>query len=240
MIFVTSWDDGHPLDEKLAELLERRRFSGTFFVPNRNSEGPPVIGASALRALSTRHEIGSHTLDHIYLHGIPREVVRRQVCDGKAALENLLGRAVTGFCYPGGRYDDETVSIVRAAGFTFARTVENLVTDRPQDPYRVPTTLQFYPHRRRVLTRSLLRYGSRLHKSGLYWRLLRDDSLEGQLRLAAHYAQTHSGVLHVWGHSWEIEKLGLWGALERFLEWLVDLAPAADTIGSLLGSARPQ
>ena len=238
MIFVSSWDDGHPLDEKLAELLERRGFRGTFFVPIRNSEGLPVIGASALRALSLRHEIGSHTLDHTYLHGIPRDVVRRQVCDGKTELEDLLGQSVAGFCYPGGRYDSETVAIVRAAGFAFARSVENLVVARPNDPFRVPTTLQFYPHRRGVLTRNLLRYGGRMRKSRLYWRLIREGDLEAQLRLAARYAASRRGVLHIWGHSWEIEKLGLWGVLERFLDWLPELAPAPSTIGSLPGLAR--
>jgi peptidoglycan/xylan/chitin deacetylase (PgdA/CDA1 family) len=238
MIFVTSWDDGHPLDEKVAELLERRGFSGTFFVPIRNSEGLPVMGAAELRALSANHEVGSHTLEHAYLRGLGRETVHRQVCDGKTALEDLLGRPVAGFCYPGGRYNAATIAIVRAAGFAYARTVENLVTDRPKDPYRVPTTLQFYPHPPRVLTRNLLKHGRLLRKSPLYFSLLHADGLEAQLRLAARYAHAHGDVLHIWGHSWEIDTLGLWDALERFLDWLAELAPAPRTVGSLLQSAQ--
>jgi peptidoglycan/xylan/chitin deacetylase (PgdA/CDA1 family) len=237
MIFVTSWDDGHPLDAKVAELLERHGFSGTFFVPIRNREGIPVIGAAALRALSARHEIGSHTLDHAYLRGMPREVAQRQVYEGKAELENLLGHTVAGFCYPGGRYNAETVAIVRGAGFAFARSVENLVTDRPLDPFRVATTLQLYPHPRRVLTRNLLKYGRRLRKVELYRRLLRAEGLEAQLRLAAQYAAARDGVLHLWGHSWEIEKLGLWAMLERFFGWLAEQAPTSGTLGSLLAAA---
>src|SRR5688500_11915407 len=41
-IVTTSWDDGHPLDIRLAEMLARHGVAGTFYVPLRY-EGVPVM-----------------------------------------------------------------------------------------------------------------------------------------------------------------------------------------------------
>ncbi|MDQ2820342.1 MAG: polysaccharide deacetylase family protein [Pseudomonadota bacterium] len=57
---------------------------------------------SALRAIASQFEIGSHTVDHRYLSSVDDVEAHRQIAQGKTQLEDLLGQAVTGFCYPGG------------------------------------------------------------------------------------------------------------------------------------------
>ena len=234
MILVCSWDDGHPLDQRVAELLQRHAFKGTFFVPLRNREGLPVLAPAALRALAACHEVGSHTHDHVYLRGLPEDVVRQQICTGRERLESVLGRAIAGFCYPGGEYDATTVRLVREAGFRYARSVENLVTAPPKDRYRVATTLQVYPHSAPILANNLLRYPHRWRKAALLARLCSARNLEERLRIAAAYAREQSGVLHIWGHSWELERHGLWETLDRFLRWVSDTAPRSLSISELM------
>jgi peptidoglycan/xylan/chitin deacetylase (PgdA/CDA1 family) len=237
MIFVSSWDDGHPLDARVGELLQRYGFKGTFFVPLRNREGLPVIGAGSLRALAARHEIGSHTLDHVYLRGLPTPQMREQICAGRQQLESLLGRSVVGFCYPGGKFDDTAVQLVREAGFGYARSVENLETALPVDVYRVATTLQVFPHAGPVLANNLLRYPHRMRKAALLMRLLAGRSLGDRLRIAAAYAKEKSGVLHIWGHSWELEQHDLWATLEQFLSWVSGLAPRSMSLAELMNES---
>ena len=36
---TTSWDDGHPLDFRIAELLSEYRLRGTFYVPMESENG---------------------------------------------------------------------------------------------------------------------------------------------------------------------------------------------------------
>ena len=38
IIVTTSWDDGHPLDFKIASLLEEYNLKGTFYIPKANCE----------------------------------------------------------------------------------------------------------------------------------------------------------------------------------------------------------
>ena len=158
MLFTTSWDDGHPLDLRLAELLNRHGFRGTFYVPSRNREGRPVLPVSSLRQLDALGEVGSHTLDHCYLTTVNNATARRQIHDGRTTLENALGHSVSGFCYPGGRFRPEHRAMVKTAGFKYARTTKNCMLDVGVDCFERPTTLQFYPHSRVVYLLDWIRY----------------------------------------------------------------------------------
>src|SRR5262249_26496051 len=57
---TTSWDDGHPLDLRVADLLARHGLRGTFYVP-RTAENPTMT-ARQVRELSGTFEVGGHTL----------------------------------------------------------------------------------------------------------------------------------------------------------------------------------
>src|SRR5690242_1731888 len=87
-------------------------------------------------------EIGGHTLDHRRLVDIPLLEAEAQISEGKKRLEDLVGFAVTGFCYPGGKSNRDIRQAILHAGFQYGRTVENFRVDVGRDRLRVPTTLQ--------------------------------------------------------------------------------------------------
>src|SRR5579872_2823021 len=57
---TTSWDDGHPLDLRVADLLARYGIAGTFYVPATTAMG--TMSAAQFRELIPNFEIGAHTL----------------------------------------------------------------------------------------------------------------------------------------------------------------------------------
>jgi peptidoglycan/xylan/chitin deacetylase (PgdA/CDA1 family) len=225
MWFTTSWDDGHPLDRRLAELMARHGIAGTFYCPLRNLEGLPVMQAADLRALDAAFEIGSHTLDHAYADRMPAARWSEQVLQGKQQLEAVLGHAVAGFCYPGGKLAPGSRAAVAAAGFAYARTTENFRADGGADPLRLPTSLQFYPHPRRVLLGNLVarrHWGLRL---ALASTCLGPGGWEPRLRRALQACRGPGALFHLWGHSWEVERLGLWPQLDRFFAHVAATVP---------------
>ncbi len=232
-VLSVSVDDGHPLDMRMAELLIRHGVQASFHVPGRNSEGQPVLSPVALRELSREFEIGSHTLEHRYLARLDLHEALRQITEGKRALQALLGKPAHGFCYPGGKYRAVHCGMVQAAGFRYARTTQNLRLDVGCRPMEVPTTLQFYPHSRAVLIRNFLSQRHWQQRWPVLELLMQEPHWLDRLRRLFAWTVRQGGVFHLWCHSLDIERLGLWQALDRFLAEAVEWIPPGRRLNNL-------
>src|SRR5258707_6882269 len=122
-IVTTSWDDGHILDQKLAELLAKYNLPATFYISPETREIPPSerLTASQTSTLSQQFEIGAHTIHHPELTRIPLSQANVEIIESKHFLEDLLAKPVDMFCYPRGKYNAQVADMVAAAGFLGAR-----------------------------------------------------------------------------------------------------------------------
>jgi peptidoglycan/xylan/chitin deacetylase (PgdA/CDA1 family) len=213
---TTSWDDGHPLDLRLAELLLRYGLKGTFYVPTNCSEWP-LITTSVRELLGMGMEIGSHTVSHAILPNATDSLVRYELTESKKTLEDLAARPITAFCFPKGRFNARTCLRVQEAGYRVARTTVAFHTERQFNPACMPVSVQFVPHSRQIHCRHALK--ERNGKGLLFW--CHECGLETNLRKLClrmlDRVATRGGVFHLWGHSWEVDRLGLWDELEEVL-----------------------
>lgn len=84
-------------------------------------------------------EIGAHTVDHRDLATQTPDAQYHEIFDSKATLQSELAHPVTAFCYPSGRYDAVTLSLVRQAGYTSATTTTAGIAKRANfDPFQLP------------------------------------------------------------------------------------------------------
>lgn len=86
-------------------------------------------------------EVGSHTVTHPILSALPPDLQQEEVQQSKAILEEILERPVTSFAYPYGarcNYTDETVAVVRGAGYTCACSTLEGVVERGTDLFQLP------------------------------------------------------------------------------------------------------
>jgi peptidoglycan/xylan/chitin deacetylase (PgdA/CDA1 family) len=239
MIFVTSWDDGHPLDERLGGLLDRFGLKATFFVPIYNLEGYPVLSTQALRGLDGRFEIGGHTLDHAPLTECSQTECARQIVEGKAALEQQLGHAVPGFCYPKGKWNIQVRATVMKAGFAYARTIENFRLDCGKDRFSMPTTMQIFPHGKKILLRNYIRHGHYITRFKALTIASKSKNWIDFLIKLLDADLDESSVLHVWGHSREIEEQNLWSELACLFSIVAAKHPRLCTISELVKDVMP-
>ena len=215
MKFITSWDDGHPLDQRVADLLGRYELGGTFFVPIKNREKKPVISDIELRNIDKKFEIGSHTYDHKYLVDLPLNDCSNQIFKGKEALEDILGHQVDGFSYPGGKFDKSVKALVIKAGFLYARGINNLRVDGSFNRFNIPTTLQFYPHLNWVIFKNFILKGAHRKRFNIFYKYLEaKDWLSATLNIMDFCAENNLNF-HLWGHSWEVDENDLWRKLEN-------------------------
>ncbi len=75
-------------------------------------------------------EIAAHTMDHVWLKGISKEVAKEEIADSKKVLEEKLHITVNSFAYPYGAFDRQAMDLVKSAGFTnAASTVPGVAED---------------------------------------------------------------------------------------------------------------
>ena len=83
-------------------------------------------------------EIGGHSVTHPSLPGLDREARQREIVENKRRLEELLGRSLRHFSYPHGEVSEDTVSVLKQAGYEAACTTQNFAVERSADLFRLP------------------------------------------------------------------------------------------------------
>ena len=239
MQVITSWDDGHPSDLHVADLLLKYGLRGTFFVPSINREGKAVLNINSLRDIDRLFEIGGHTLTHKYLIGLDYDVIYDEVFKGKSDIEDKLGHSIIGFSYPGGKYNESIIEIVKSAGYKYSRTTEIARDEVGNNLWKIPTTMQVYPHKPLVFFKNLIRYPgikkipivlSRFREKN-YWKFAE--------KTIADSIQTDK-TFHLWGHSWEIDDNNLWSKLEDLLKILSSVATKKYSIAESINAKNSQ
>jgi len=216
---TTSWDDGDPRDIRIAELLRSRGLPGTFYIPMSGYLNNSTLKASDLRVLSSEgFEIGAHSMSHHSLTLLRDEQLEHEVRTCKQTLEQAVGQEVSMFCYPNGRYNSRVIREVKSAGYKGARTTWMLSTSTDFCPFEMPTTLQAFPHPRTGYLRDL---GRAKNIPGL-WKFTTELSrfeswIDVGKRLFSQVLE-YGGIWHLYGHSWEIDDLAIWGDLREMLD----------------------
>jgi hypothetical protein len=182
-------------------------------------QGRRTLTTADIHVLSNQgFEIGAHTVSHKNLPSLTARQLTHEVGVCKHMLEQIIGRSVVMFCYPNGRYDGEVIRHVRHAGYKGARTVRMLSMSADFSPFEMPTTVQAYPHSNSAYIRNL----ARAHNApGLlrFMTTLRGFKCWVELgKQLFREVLEHGGIWHLYGHSWEIEELGIWDDLGEMLD----------------------
>jgi len=210
---TTSWDDGHPADRRLADLLGKHDLKATFYIPRANP-GYRVMKEEEIAALGRHFEIGGHTLGHLNLKTLPARRAQEEIEGSYSWLRSLLGKDPISFCPPFGAYSKRSLSMIYGAGFRVVRTVELLSPSGASARGMLPTTVQMFDHTPFTYFKHLLKRG-RLRNLSLW---CGSYFAADTFRLIDHYIEhigVHGGCLHLWGHSWEIDSNRYWTKLER-------------------------
>jgi peptidoglycan/xylan/chitin deacetylase (PgdA/CDA1 family) len=225
-VVTTSWDDGHPLDLRVAAVLARYGLRGTFYVPLL-PVAARVLGRTEMRELlDMGMEIGSHTVTHAVLTELPDAEADRELSNSRRMLEDSLGVEVSSFCYPKGRFSTRITRRARLAGYRLCRTTVDFRTGVHFDPVRMPVSLQLFPHGASAYYRHALRHRNWRGLWNWRGRFGGATELEGLASRMLDRIREHGGVFHLWGHSWEIEERGLWPLLDRVAAMLAGLTEA--------------
>ena len=222
-IVTTSWDDGHSFDLKIADLLAQHGLHGTFYVPIKGHHSSARMSSLELSSLAAMGlEIGAHGVSKPNLTLCTPEQLDREVGWSKQRLEDELGQAVRMFAYPRGRYNRQVISAVKQAGFWGARTSRMLARSIDFDRFRMPTSVQAYPHTATGYLRNLGRSFSIGRTTEFLMRLQASRSWVGLAMALFDKVLCEGGGWHLYGHSWEVNDLRLWTDLAEVFAYVAE------------------
>ena len=119
---MLTFDDGYASHfERVAPLLRRYQFTGTFFVTVEHVGSPGYVTWDQVRKLAfLGMELGSHGLSHRPLTGLSPEELDRELVESKRRLEQELGMPLQAIAAPGGFWNQSVAEAVKRAGYEAA------------------------------------------------------------------------------------------------------------------------
>ncbi len=120
---VLTFDDGYAdFYENAFPVLEKYQVKATAYIITDFIGKPGYMTLDQLKIIKASNlvEIGAHTEHHIDLNTASVAKQTEEIVGSKIALEEYFPGQVTSFAYPSGRFNSETIQIVKSAGFTNA------------------------------------------------------------------------------------------------------------------------
>ena len=114
-----TFDDGYANNFKYClPELEKYEFGATFFVTTCLIDSKIGFSENQIRSLSDKGmEIGSHTVNHVFLSNLPDEKLYYELEESRRQLEVIIHKPVTSLSLPGGRGNKRIVEAAQKAGY---------------------------------------------------------------------------------------------------------------------------
>lgn len=147
---LDSWDDKRVAVQQLidrlkyCELAQREHWAAELLQRSRATPSAALMMSTAqMRGLrGAGMQIGGHTVRHPILASLDRAEARREMLQGREALQAALGEEISLFAYPNGKphtdFKAESVELARELGFAAAFTTAWGAADGASDPYQLP------------------------------------------------------------------------------------------------------
>lgn len=122
---ILTFDDGYrDFYTDVFPILKKYQVKAVVYVVPNFLDKPNNLTNWQLKELAESGlvEIGAHTMNHSYLTKISLDQAKFEIEESKRLLEKKLGIPIVSFAYPYGAFNNETIDIVKAAGFRSAVT----------------------------------------------------------------------------------------------------------------------
>lgn len=122
---LLTFDDGYA-DNYLAAwpILKQNGFTATFFIIT-NSVGPGMMTWDQLSDLVRQgNSIGSHTIHHFDLATLSYQQQETELAGSKQIIENHLAISEMALCFPSGKYNKTTLSLMPKVGYQLGFTTQ--------------------------------------------------------------------------------------------------------------------
>jgi peptidoglycan/xylan/chitin deacetylase (PgdA/CDA1 family) len=135
---ILSFDDGYmDLYTDVFPILKQEKVKAVTYIIVDFLNRPNFLFSFQLEDLakSPLIEIGAHTMDHVALKGMSKDATWYQIAQSRIDLQKELHLPITSFAYPYGSFDQQTIDLVKQAGFTNAVSTLPGIKDTVDNKY---------------------------------------------------------------------------------------------------------
>ncbi|GEM_PF-2515911 len=100
---------------RMWKSIERAGVAANFFFVGETARAYPAL----VREIAATHQVESHTMRHLDLRRMGKRGQRREILDGRRAVEDIISRPTRGFRAPCHSFNAHTVEILNEEGFVF-------------------------------------------------------------------------------------------------------------------------
>ncbi|WP_261300809.1 polysaccharide deacetylase family protein [Paenibacillus andongensis] len=134
---LLTFDDGYANNAEVAlPILQRHGFPATLFLSPGFIGQPGYLNWPQVKELSAAGwDIVPHGMTHPHLPQLSIEQQREEITESRRRIEQALGKSADVFAYPFGEYNEDTLKILKKAGFRYAFTTKDGNASSNQSPY---------------------------------------------------------------------------------------------------------
>ncbi|WP_240343907.1 polysaccharide deacetylase family protein [Paenibacillus sp. SYP-B3998] len=159
---LLTFDDGYANNAELAmPILRQYNFPATLFISLGAVGQPGYLSWPQIKEMhAAGWDIQPHTVTHPHLPLLDADKQREEIMHSRQQLEEQLGGKADVFAFPYGEYNEETLKILREAGFRYAFTTQEGRVDSSLPPLELPRIVVYGDDYFRTWKKKLLRPAS--------------------------------------------------------------------------------
>lgn len=142
---ILTFDDGYQDAYTTAfPALRERSMVGTFYIVSGFVGNPNSVTWQQLKEMQAAGmEIGAHSVDHADLAQATAADQQVEIAGSIQEISRQLGRPVTTFAYPAGKWNQTTVELLQQAGMAYAVTTQEGIATSADNPLLLPRVRMF-------------------------------------------------------------------------------------------------
>lgn len=122
-LVILTFDDGYiDFYTNVFPILKKENVKATVYIVPDLLNSPNYMLTFQVKeiAKSLLVEIGSHTMNHVWLKGASKKTAEYEIAQSRKNLADMVALPINSFAYPYGALDQQAINIVREAGYTNA------------------------------------------------------------------------------------------------------------------------